>query len=127
VGGDVGAGVGFGGEDFDAEVFGAHVKGGVGVVGDADVGAGVDAFVGDGDHYGEAWRCDDLVAASEEGLVDTAGAGFAADDVVGEDGFLDVFGDAGGDGEGRGTNGCGEGDFLEERHRGTSCGESSET
>ena len=94
---DVEEDLGLGGEDFDTEVFGGHVEVGVGVVGDADVGAGVDALVGDGDHDGEAGRVDDLVAAAEEGLADTAGAGFAADDVVGKDGVLDGFGDAGSD------------------------------
>jgi len=125
-GGDVEEDLGLGGEDFDTEVFRAHVEGCVGVVGDADVGSGVSALMGDGDHDGEAWRGDDLVAAAVEGLVDTAGAGFAADDVVGKDGFLGVFGDAGSDREGRRTKSGGEGEFLEERHRGTSCGESSE-
>jgi hypothetical protein len=126
-GGDIEEDLGLGGEDLDTEVFGAHVEGGVGVVGDADVGAGVDALMGDGHHDGEARRIDDLIAAAVEGLVDTSGAGFAADDVVGEDGFLDIFGDAGSEGEGRRTKSGGEGEFLEERHRGTSCGESSET
>jgi hypothetical protein len=117
-GGDVEEDLGLGGEDLDAEVFGGHAEGSVGVVGDADVGASVDALAGDGDHDGEARRGDDLVAAAVEGLVDAAGAGFAADDVVGEDGLLGVFGNAGGDGEGRGAKSGGKGEFLEERHRG---------
>jgi hypothetical protein len=82
--------------------------------------------VRDGDHDGEAGGSDDLVAAAVEDLVDTSGAGFAEDDVVGKDGFLDVFGDAGSYREGRGTDSDGKGEFLEERHRSTSCGESSE-
>ena len=89
---DVEEDLGLGGDDFDAEVFGGHGEGRVGVVGDADVGAGVAALVGDGDHDGEAWRGDDLIAAAVEGFVDTAGVGFATNDVVGQDGFLTVLG-----------------------------------
>jgi hypothetical protein len=119
--GDVEEDFGLGGQDFDAEVLGAHIEGGVGVIGDADVGAGVDALVGDGDHDSEAGGGDDLIAAAVEGLIDTAGVGFATNDVVGKDGF----GDAGSDREGGGTDSDGEGEFLEQRHRSTSCGESS--
>ena len=105
---------GFGGEDFDAEVIGADVEGRVGLVGDADVGPGVAALVSDGDHDGEAGGVEDLVVVAVDGLTEAAGVWFAADNVVGEDGF----GDTGGDREGRGGENSREGEFLKERHRG---------
>jgi hypothetical protein len=103
-----------GGEDFNTEVVGADVEGKVGLVDYADIGPGVDAFVGHGNHDGEAGGVKDLIVVSVDSRAEAAGVWFAADDVVGEDGL----GDAGGNRESsRGEDSC-EGELLKERHRG---------
>ena len=87
-----------GGKDLDAEVFGCEALGQDGVVGDADVGSGVGAFVRYCDHDGETGSGDDSVVSAVEALAEAVGVWLAGDYVVGEDSFLD----AGGKSEGRG-------------------------
>ena len=110
---DVEEDFGLGGEDLNAKVIRGHVERHVGVVGNADVCAGVDAFLRDGNHHSKAWGREDLVGAAELGLGDTGCVRFAADDVVGKDGF----GDAGGDREGRGPEDGSDGKFLNKGHK----------
>jgi hypothetical protein len=80
---DVEEDFGFGREGFDAEVFGGEGGRGAGEVGDADVGAGVAAFVGEEDHDGEAVGAEYLVVVAEDGVVDAACVGLADDYIVG--------------------------------------------
>jgi len=97
VGGDVGWGwnvlelrgwdveedFGPGGEGLDAEVFGGEVDWGRGKVSDADVGPGIAAFAGEEDHDAKAVGAEDFVVVAEDGVVDTACAWLADDNVIG--------------------------------------------
>jgi hypothetical protein len=103
-----------GGEDFNTEVVGTDVEGQVGLVDYADIGPGVDAFVGDCNHDGEAGGVKDLIVVSIDSRAEAAGVWLAADDVVGEDRFRD----AGGNRESSGGEDSCEGELLKERHRG---------
>ena len=101
-----------GGKDLDAEVFGCEALGQDGVVGDADVGAGVGAFMRYGDHDGETGSVDDSILAAVKGLAEAVRVRLAGDYVV----WKDRFGDAGGEGEGCGSKGEEEGVILESSH-----------
>jgi len=89
--GDVEENPGFGSDYLDAEVLWREALGHDGVVGDADVGAGIGAFTRYGDHDGETGSVDDSILAAVKGLAEAVRVRLAGDYVVWKDRFGDLL------------------------------------